>query len=90
MRKMVSISHWGMFGSEKIAEAGSPEAKLKHGRSGAKNSRAKLSEAQILRIKADPRTGSEIAGTYNISQAHVSRIKNGFRSGKPGARAQTA
>lgn len=54
-----------------------PEVRKRHGRSGAKNSRAKLSPAQVLRIRRDPRRSVEIAADYGIANGYVWKLKNG-------------
>ena len=43
--------------------------------SGTKNGQAKLTNDQVLAIRADPRYQREIAKDYGVSQLHVSRIK---------------
>jgi hypothetical protein len=42
---------------------------------GVKNGNARLTEADVLAIRADPRKQVEIAVTYGIPQTHVSNIK---------------
>lgn len=44
-------------------------------RRGERNPRAKISEEQVLTIRADPRPQSVIAAEYGISQSAISRIK---------------
>lgn len=46
---------------------------------GEQHFRAKLTEAQIVAVRADKRTGREIAKSYGISPASVSLIKSSKR-----------
>ena len=57
--------------------------RVKHGTSnrGEQCGTAKLTEAQVLAIRSDPRRHVEIAAEYHIQQSQISRIKNGQRWG---------
>jgi hypothetical protein len=45
-------------------------------RRGERNPVAKLTNAEVARIKRDTRTQCEIAAAYGVSQSSVSRIRN--------------
>lgn len=57
--------------------AGNQSDRVKHGTSnrGERSSTAKLTEAQVLEIRADPRVQSKIATEFGISRQNVSIIK---------------
>jgi len=46
---------------------------------GIRNARAKLTEAQVRKIKEDTRLGRIIAAEYYVSEDHVSKIRKGIK-----------
>jgi len=50
--------------------------------SGERNPAAKLTDAQVVAIRADTRTQAKIAADYGVKQQQISRIKSGKRRAK--------
>jgi len=68
------ISHEHLFLGTPASNAADRDAK-KRGATGERNGAAKLTEAQVLAIRADPRSLRKVGAAYGVDQRTVSRIK---------------